>query len=434
MQQKKKLITAAVTVSAIVGAAHLMQRDGSVSALVLDSADPEIVSLTSVMPAKALAPGAIEDADIVKAVVDVPGAVAPDSELPGADLVAQDMAAAADRPAPVVIVAAPVSTPDAAPETAETALPETAGDAPDPLPTAPEVDLALLDESAKGPGPLSPAPLTEPIMPQEAEAPAPLPLPSRDMDERSRVAAVEQVPNDASAPRDLNEYGLACDVIATASTKPSAMVRLTVTAPCRAGERITVRHEGLLYSARIDGLGTYSADVPALVGDAGFTITFPDGASAETRTEVTLADEIERVALQYNGKTGLQIHALEFGAEYGDAGHIWNGHPSNAEAALKLGGGYMTVLGDASLEFPFMAEVYTLPSDATSRDGVVRLSVEAEVTADNCGRDVAGQTMQKRADGTMTPVSLTLSMPDCDAKGEFLVLKNLLRDLKIASN
>jgi hypothetical protein len=31
-------------------------------------------------------------------------------------------------------------------------------------------------------------------------------------------------------------------------------------------------------------------------------------------------------------------------------------------------------------------------------------------------------------------VSLTLAIPDCDAIGEYLVLKNLLRDLKVASN
>jgi hypothetical protein len=70
----------------------------------------------------------------------------------------------------------------------------------------------------------------------------------------------------------------------------------------------------------------------------------------------------------------------------------------------------------------------------TTRDGTVHVSVEAEVTAFNCATDVSGQTIQRQGDGSMRPVSVTVAMPDCDAIGEFLVLKNLLRDLKIASN
>ncbi len=308
---------------------------------------------------------------------------------------------------------------------------ETPATAPDPAIETEIADVALLDEAAEGP--LAPVPLTEPDMPEEAEAPAPLPVPSREPGGHVAPETAE-LPATAAEPGPHNEYGLACDIVATAAPRAAAMVRLTVTAPCRADARITVRHESLLYSARLDGLGTYSADVPALVADAAFKVTFPDGGVAEARTAVPLAAETERVALLYNGKTGLQIHALEFGADYGDPGHVWKGNAGTADAALKLGGGYLTALGDTALELPFMAEIYTLPADATMRDGVVRLSVEAEVTEDNCGRDIAGQTLQKGAGGAMTPVSLTLSMPGCDAVGEFLVLKNLLRDLKIASN
>ncbi|NHX28285.1 hypothetical protein HA397_30580, partial [Escherichia coli] len=65
---------------------------------------------------------------------------------------------------------------------------------------------------------------------------------------------------------------------------------------------------------------------------------------------------------------------------------------------------------------------------------VVRLNIEAEVTAANCGRELIGETLQPAADGTLTASEINLSVPGCDAAGEFLVLKNLLRDLKIASN
>jgi hypothetical protein len=64
----------------------------------------------------------------------------------------------------------------------------------------------------------------------------------------------------------------------------------------------------------------------------------------------------------------------------------------------------------------------------------VRVSIEAEVTAENCASDVTGQIMQKPQSGEASIVSLSLAIPDCDAVGEYLVLKNLLRDLKVVSN
>ena len=50
---------------------------------------------------------------------------------------------------------------------------------------------------------------------------------------------------------------------------------------------------------------------------------------------------------------GLQIHALEFGADYDEEGHVWADRPRDVQDALIAGGGYMTLLGDAFLETTF---------------------------------------------------------------------------------
>jgi hypothetical protein len=61
------------------------------------------------------------------------------------------------------------------------------------------------------------------------------------------------------------------------------------------------------------------------------------------------------------------------------------------------------------------------------------MTVEAEVTASNCGRELSARTMGVM-DGTPAERhELTFFMPDCAAVGDFLVLKNLYEDLKIAS-
>lgn len=464
MKQKKRIVTAVVTVGAIVGASQLMQLSGGLSAL---NSEPPATNAAGFVTTPAPEPTEIAEAPEAEAdaapveTVEAPAPVEETVEIaegPEADAPLPDPAIVTDavRPDPVkpdvaevesasapltaeveepaVVleedVAEVVETPVAPVETTE--VPEVT--APDPsseTEATSEITLAALDEDK---APVPPAtPMEIPEMPSDMAAPEPLPLPERVPP--GNVAESEPDMPDAVAEEPArNEFGLACDVVLSAAEQRSAMVKLTLTAPCRGDERITVRHAGMVFSDTIDGLGSYSVRIPALEADAEFKVTFADGSAAETSLTVPMADTAERVVLQYNGKTGLQIHALEFGADYGESGHVWAGNTRDADLAMKAGGGYLSVLGDPALPDAFMAQVYTLPADASARDGVVRLNVEAEVTEANCGHDVAGQTIQRQPDGEMRAVSLTLSMPGCDAVGEFLVLKNLLRDLKIASN
>jgi hypothetical protein len=82
----------------------------------------------------------------------------------------------------------------------------------------------------------------------------------------------------------------------------------------------------------------------------------------------------------------------------------------------------------------YRAEVYSFPITQAQRDGVVMLRLEAEVTADNCGHDLEAQGLSLDASGRLTVQDVILSMPDCGAVGDFLVLQNLFDDLKIAQN
>ena len=90
-------------------------------------------------------------------------------------------------------------------------------------------------------------------------------------------------------------------------------------------------------------------------------------------------------------------------------------------------------LGDENQLAPRLAEVYSVPRLGGSKTGAIDLTVETEVTAINCGRDISAQTLELR-DGTLRTRDLTLAMPDCAATGDFLVLNNLLETLKIAGN
>jgi hypothetical protein len=285
----------------------------------------------------------------------------------------------------------------------------------------------ISDETAATKFPMMPRP------PQDAMSPAP--LPQNGVALRSRMSVTTPAPvADAVMPVDSNEFGLACGPMLTASAEPAAMIGVTLTAPCRGGQQFNLRQGDLVFTARMSGLGTYTADIPALDQDVALVVSFPDGEKVSADVSVADADTVDRVVLLSQGQTGLQIHALEFGADYDQAGHVWAGNPRDTDGAERAGGGFITELGDDTITDANLAEVYTFPANTRDRDGVVRLSIETEVTAYNCGKEISGQTMQKNGVSEAKPVTLTLDMPDCDAIGEFLVLKNLLRDLKIASN
>ena len=79
-----------------------------------------------------------------------------------------------------------------------------------------------------------------------------------------------------------------------------------------------------------------------------------------------------------------------------------------------------------------MAEVYTFPTGVAQQSGNVELTVEAEVTQANCGRDITAQSLEVTGSAPLRVRDLELAMPVCDAVGDFLVLKNMVNDLKIA--
>ena len=219
-----------------------------------------------------------------------------------------------------------------------------------------------------------------------------------------------------------------CAVSAQATPEPKAIVSLTFSAPCNSGERVTIHHSGLMFTETTDGDGVLSMKVPALVEDAVYIVELASGSGAVAATKVSDLDKVHRVALQWTGRGGFEIHAREFGADYGQSGHVWSGADSTGPSSQVLR------LGDTAQLLPRMVEVYSFARDMTENNGTVALSIEAEISSSNCGREISAQTLEIRGDQGLRTRDLVLSMPNCNAIGDFLVLNNLVEDLKIAAN
>ncbi len=239
---------------------------------------------------------------------------------------------------------------------------------------------------------------------------------------------ISELPSEEVSPT------FSCTYSVTATPMAAAMVTLAVDAPCMSNDRFTVHHNGMMFTDVTDKKGQRVLSVPALATDAVYIVSFSNGEGAVAATQVTSLEYYDRVVVQWTGDSGLQIHALEYGASYEDPGHVWAGDARDMTDAARGEGGFVARFGASDLAGARLAEVYSFPTGTTSRGGEVNLSLEAEVTAANCGRDIEAQTIQLSQGGQLAVQDVVLAVPDCSAVGDYLLLKNLLNDLKIARN
>lgn len=225
-----------------------------------------------------------------------------------------------------------------------------------------------------------------------------------------------------------------CDINMTAEPTAAALVNLRLTAPCLPNEQLMMHHNGMMFSEVTDKNGALEITVPALAQTAVFIASFANGDGAVANTKVSSIEFYDRAVVQSKTGFGFEMHALEFGATYDDAGHISAISSGEIAAAAAGTGGFLIHLGAPGLNNAMVAEVYSFPTGIAQQDGDIEISVEVEVTANNCGKNVEAQAMQTIGGARLKVQIVDMQMPDCDAIGDFLVMKNLIADLVVASN
>lgn len=224
-----------------------------------------------------------------------------------------------------------------------------------------------------------------------------------------------------------------CSTTMTAEAAEAAMVRVLIDAPCAPGTLATLHHQGMIVSVLTDASGRAETFVPALTPEAVFLVDLGNGQGAAAVVSVPDLAMYDRAVLQWQGERGFALHAMEFGAGWNEPGHVWAGALGSEAAAMAGEGGFLTTLGAEGIDTAYRAEVYTYPSGQSVRSGVVALSVEAEVTTANCGREVTAQSIQVMAGEAPSALDLVMTMPGCEAAGEFLLLASMLDDLTLAA-
>ena len=210
---------------------------------------------------------------------------------------------------------------------------------------------------------------------------------------------------------------------------PHATIGLSLAAPCDADQRVVIRHAGLAVTGRTDDKGALSMALPGMEPSGRVSVLFANGSQVAGEIALPDAATYRRFAVMWQGDDEFQLHAFENGADYGDPGHVWAGALHLPVSGQPATGGWMMMLGDASLTLPLRAAVYTFPTLPGPAPVIV---VEAPVVEATCGREMLGELLTASGGSTHSD-DLTLAMPDCSALGDILVLKNLAPAVKIAA-
>ncbi|MBK1636848.1 hypothetical protein CKO19_14040 [Rhodovulum adriaticum] len=275
---------------------------------------------------------------------------------------------------------------------------------------------------APAPGPATPrlSPIVS-LPPADAGMPrlpqAPDPTRTRG---QLRVPAAPRLPADQAAapplPR-LGPFGLPCDPDLILAPADRQGLHLTLAAPCHLNQRADITLGALRLSARTDHLGRLMLTLPSLAGPAT-RIAFADDTGVDLPAP-TGPDALHlRAGLIAPADAGVQLHVHEGDTASGAVDHL---RPGKATGTGRI----------HSMDLPGtgIAQLYATRATAPT----ARLSIEMEITPANCGRDVTAMIALPGTGDTLTAHPLNLTVPDCGAVGEFLVLKNLSPDWTLAA-
>lgn len=235
---------------------------------------------------------------------------------------------------------------------------------------------------------------------------------------------------DAATP-SLGAFGLPSGLVVTASAMPGAMVALDVMDPCSPDTDLTISHAGLRFGARTDKMGLLTIDLPALETPAFVTVQTADGAEAMAMAGLPDLGAYLRVAILWEGDLGLELHAFAQGADFGMPGHIWHENPGDLAATMQGGDGVLTDLGGPHGTKSLRAQVLTM---ARSRAAGTRIALDIPIKPETCGLPLAAEAVQQTETGALVGQAISVTLPGCDAVGDFLVLQNLFDAPRLRSN
>lgn len=257
-----------------------------------------------------------------------------------------------------------------------------------------------------------------PAPPAATLAPMDLPPPQIQRSESLNDSAA--TPGVAPDSR-FSPYGLSCDVMLDVEAVPGAMLQIEIDAPCHPDREVMIDHEGVVIADRTNAFGHLSLKFPALEYRADLDVEVAGAGRQEIAVVVPEVMDYHRVVLAWTGDSPFRIRANE------PRRTVWGEEPGTVDDGIAARGGFLTRLGTDPT-----AEIYSFPIRARAQGRIVKLRVEAEVTAANCDRVLTAAAHQAGAIGGTMVRPLSVKMPDCARIGDVIAIDGAFRDLRIA--
>jgi hypothetical protein len=232
---------------------------------------------------------------------------------------------------------------------------------------------------------------------------------------------------------DRSPFGTSCEPALTGKVLDDGMVELVASMPCHPNTRVEIFHGKLRFAEVTGHSGGLRVVVPALDRAARFLVRVPGERPLQVALEVPALAQIQRMAIQWDGPAEFDLHAFEFGAAPGSAGHVWAGRMRTPDQAARSGGGYMTALGSDAVENPVRVRVYSYPKAAVAQDGMIELLVTAAPDPAECGTAATILSHQSAGGHLVGSAGYRIKLPACGTTAETIVLKNALGDMIIAA-
>ncbi len=161
----------------------------------------------------------------------------------------------------------------------------------------------------------------------------------------------------------------------TLDTGPAAVTRVTIDSPCHRGTVAELSYDELRFAVPLDGEGRGSLAAPGFRPSSTARLVFADGRRTGFEIAFREVDRIDRVAVVWDTPVDLSLHAFEFGALPGTAGHVRPGHTRSFEAVRRDGGGWLATY-EAAGDVGQNVAVYTFWRRYGGPSGVVKLALD----------------------------------------------------------
>ena len=224
--------------------------------------------------------------------------------------------------------------------------------------------------------------------PRSLGEPRPEPV-ARTTPPATPMAGAQPTPVALSVPATAAPAGQAC-AQPEITTEPldGGLMRVQTTSLCRANQDVQLSYGGAVLIRRLDATGKLDFSLDCFAGtQSELIVMFADGTRHVQAVTARDLDKVSKTAVIWSAPVNLDLHAFEYSAPYGKAGHVWQHAASTLATAREIaragqrGRGYLSTSDDGRA-IGDKLEVYTFLHHDQQTSGSIAIGLDYATRGD----------------------------------------------------